>query len=52
MQLFLVTVSYKSQEKKKTGSDFRCFFLLPEIKTSAWTGAFEFIYLFKIKTTT
>lgn len=48
----MVTLSYKEKKKKKTGHDFRCFFLLLEIKTSAWTGAFKFIYLFKIKTTT
>jgi len=48
----MVTLSYKEKKKKKTGHDFRCFFLLLEIKTSAWTGAFRFIYLFKIKTTT
>lgn len=42
----------QGKKKKKTGCDFRCFFLLLEIKTSAWTGAFKFIYLFKIKTTT
>lgn len=41
----MVTLSYKEKKKKKTGRDFRCFFLLLEIKTSAWTGAFKFIFL-------
>lgn len=41
----MVTLSYKEKKKKKTGHDFRCFFLLLEIKTSAWTGAFKFIFL-------